>query len=164
MAQKKNFFTWAGKVHPKYNTPSAALLMHLMWMSIMVFSGSFFILADMYIFIVFVFNIMLVYGLFILRRKMPNAERPYKVWGYPWVPSFVLLFNATYLVIMLYNDVHNYITGKTHIINSMFGLMLCAIGIPLYWFFKRQKDVQKEMIPVTDLTDTKIPEEGRLNN
>ena len=52
MAQEKNFFSWAGKIHPKYKTPSNALMLHLIWMSIMVFSGSFYILADMYIFIV----------------------------------------------------------------------------------------------------------------
>ena len=73
---------------------------------------------------------------------MPDAERPYKVSGYPFVPAFVVIFNAFYLVVMLYNDIHNYITGKTHIINSVFGLLLCAIGIPLYWYFKRQKTVE----------------------
>jgi len=153
MAERKKFFSWAARIHPKYHTPSAALLLHLIWMSIMVFSGSFNILANMYIFIVFVFNIMLVYGLFILRKKMPDAERPYKVWGYPWVPAFVLLFNGSYLVIMLYNDIHNYITGKTHIINSMFGLLLCAIGIPLYWYFKQQKNKEKEVITIIPVTD-----------
>lgn len=142
MAEKKNFFSFAAKIHPRYNTPAAALFLHLIWMSVLVFSGSFYILADMYIFVVFVFNIMLVYGLFILRRKMPDAEWPYKVWGYPFVPAFVVIFNAFYLVVMLYNDIHNYITGKTHIINSVFGLLLCAIGIPLYWYFKRQKTVE----------------------
>lgn len=149
MAERKNFFSFAAKVHPKYNTPSGAIIFHLVWMSVMVFSGSFYILADMYIFIVFVFNIMLVYGLFILRRKMPDAPRPYKVWGYPVVPVIVLSFNAFYLVIMLYNDIDNYVTGKTHIVNSVFGLLLTALGIPLYWYFKRQKKSKKELRIVT---------------
>jgi APA family basic amino acid/polyamine antiporter len=120
----------------------------------MVFSGSFFILADMYIFIVFVFNIMMVYGLFILRKKMPDAERPYKVWGYPYVPVFVLLFNGFYLVIMLYNDIHNYLIGKTHIINALFGVLLCAIGIPLYWYFKKQPTNTTETVTVLQKADT----------
>ena len=51
-------------------------------MSILVISGSFIILADMYIFIVWTFNLMIIYGLFILSKK-PDAERPYKVWGLP---------------------------------------------------------------------------------
>jgi len=148
MAQEKNFFSWAGKIHPKYKTPSNALMLHLIWMSVMVFSGSFYILADMYIFIVFVFNLMLVYGLFILRRKMPDTPRPYKVWGYPVVPVIVLLLNAFYLVVMLYNDINNYFTGKTHIINSVFGLALTAIGIPLYWYFKMKKKQQENIIVI----------------
>jgi len=123
----------------------------------MVFSGSFYILADMYIFIVFVFNLMLVYGLFILRRKMPDTPRPYKVWGYPVVPVIVLLLNAFYLVVMLYNDINNYLTGKTHIINSVFGLALTAIGIPLYWYFKMKKK-QEENIIVVPLEEDVIKE------
>lgn len=139
MAREKNFFEWAGKIHPKYNTPANAIVLHLLWTIPLIFSGSFYILADMYIFVVFVFNIMLVYGLFILRRKMPDAERPYKVWGYPWMPALVILVNAFYLITMVYSDIDNYISGKTHIINSVFGLALCALGIPLYWYFKRKK-------------------------
>lgn len=139
MANHKNFFAFAGKIHPKFNTPGKAILLHLVWMIFMVISGSFNILADMYIFIVWVFNIMLMYGLFILRRKMPDTERPYKVWGYPWMPIITILFNAFYLIIMLYNDISNYINGKTHIMNSVFGLVLTAIGIPLYYYFRRKK-------------------------
>lgn len=155
MAREKNFFSWAGKIHPKYNTPANAIWLHLLWMIPLIFSGSFYILADMYIFIVFVFNIMLMYGLFILRRKMPDAERPYKVWGYPWMPVLVLLVNAFYLAVMLYNDINNYITGKTHIINSVFGLALCALGIPLYWYFNRKKKQEEKIIviPASDVIE-----------
>lgn len=149
MAHEKNFFSWAGKIHPKYNTPANAILLHLLWMIPLVFSGSFYILADMYIFMVFVFNIMLVYGLFILRKKMPDEKRPYKVWGYPWMPVLVLLSNAFYLVVILYNDINNYITGKTHIINSVFGLALCALGIPLYYYFKQNKKQEERIIVVS---------------
>lgn len=145
MANQGNFFKYAGKVHPAFKTPSNALLLHLFVMALMVVSGSFDILADMYIFIVWVFNLMLLYGVFILRKKMPNAERPYKVWGYPWMPILVILFNVFYLVVMLYNDISNYISGKTHIMNSVFGLVLTAIGIPLYWYFKmrQRKEAQQ---------------------
>jgi APA family basic amino acid/polyamine antiporter len=138
MSNHRNFFLWAGKIHPKFQTPGKAIMLHLIWMIFMVVSGSFNILADMYIFIVWVFNIMLMYGLFILRKKMPGAERPYKVWGYPWMPILVIFFNAFYLVVILYNDITNYINGKTHIMNSVFGLALTASGIPLYWYFKKK--------------------------
>ncbi len=143
MAHEGNFFQFAGHVHPKFKTPANALWLHFAVMIIMVLSGSFYILADMYIFILWVFNLMIIYGLFILRRKMPGVTRPYKVWGYPYIPILVILFNAFYLVMTLYNDINNYVAGKTHIINSVFGLALTAAGIPLYFYFKmryKQKD------------------------
>jgi APA family basic amino acid/polyamine antiporter len=136
MAQNGQFFKMAGKVHPKFQTPGNALLVHLGLMILMVLSGSFFILADMYIFIVWVFNLMLMIGIFILRKKMPDKERPYRVWGYPWVPILVILFNAFYLIITLVHDIQNYIEGKTRLMNSVFGIVVTAAGIPLYYYFR----------------------------
>ena len=136
MAQDGQFFKMAGKAHPKFQTPGNALLAHLGLMILMVLSGSFFILADMYIFIVWAFNLMMMVGLFILRRKMPDKERPYRVWGYPWVPLLVILFNVFYLVITLVDDIQNYIEGKTRLMNSVFGIAVTAAGIPLYYYFR----------------------------
>jgi APA family basic amino acid/polyamine antiporter len=136
MAKNDRFFRMAGKVHPRFQTPGNALLVHLGLMIIMVLSGSFYILADMYIFIVWAFNLMLMVGLFILRKKMPEKERPYKVWGYPWMPVIVIIFNVFYLVITLVDDIQNYIEGRSQLMNSVFGIAVTALGIPLYWYFK----------------------------
>ncbi|MBP6432506.1 MAG: amino acid permease [Ferruginibacter sp.] len=138
MAQEGKFFGFAGKIHPKYNTPGNAMLLHLGWMIVMVFSGSFYILADMYIFVTWLFNLMLVAGVFILRKKMPNAVRPYRVWGYPIIPIVALLCTTLYLCVTLYNDVAAYNSGKTNLINSVFGIALTAIGIPFYFYFKKK--------------------------
>ena len=138
MSQEKRFFAWTGKIHPRFNTPGNALILHLVWMIPMVLSGSFFILADMYIFVVFIFNLMLVSGIYILRKKMPDMPRPYKVWGYPWMPALVIIFNLLYLIITVCNDVSNYLSGKTHVINSVFGIILCLIGVPFYFYFKKK--------------------------
>jgi len=136
MAQDNRFFKMAGKIHPRFHTPGNALLVHLAVMTVMVLSGSFFILADMYIFIVWAFNLMMMIGLFILRKKMPEKERPYRVWGYPWIPILVILFNVFYLVITLIDDIQNYIEGKTKLMNSVFGIVVTAAGIPLYYYFR----------------------------
>ena len=136
MAQDNRFFKMAGRIHPKFHTPGNALLVHLGLMIVMVLSGSFFILADMYIFIVWAFNLMMMIGLFILRKKMPGKERPYRVWGYPWVPILVILFNAFYLIITLVDDIQNYMEGKTRLMNSVFGIVVTAAGIPLYYYFR----------------------------
>ena len=144
MAQDGQFFKVAGEVHPKFQTPGNALLIHLGLMVAMVLSGSFYILADMYIFIVWVFNLMLMTGIFILRKKMPGKERPYRVWGYPWVPLLVILFNAFYLVITLVDDIQNYIEGKTRLMNSVFGIAVTAAGIPFYYYFRRRYKNKKD--------------------
>jgi len=136
MARDGQFFKMAGKVHPEFQTPGNALLVHLGVMILMVLSGSFFILADMYIFIVWTFNLLMMIGIFILRKKMPDKERPYRVWGYPWIPILVILFNAFYLVITLVDDIQNYIEGKTRLMNSVFGIVVTAAGIPLYYYFR----------------------------
>lgn len=138
MARQGSFFKWTGIVNKKYQTPGNAFVLHFIWMLILVLSGSFSILADIYIFIVWLFNLMLVAGVIILRIKMPHTERPYKVWGYPWVPAIVIVFNLFYLIMTLYNDIHNYNIGKATTINSVIGLVLTAIGIPLYYFYFRR--------------------------
>ena len=138
MAQEGSFFAFAGRVHPRFQTPGNALLLHLFWMIVMVFSGSFDILANMYIFVTWLFNLLLIGGVFVLRKKMPDAERPYKIWGYPWIPIIALLGTSFYLVMTLRNDIHDYVTGKAHIINSVFGVALTAAGIPFYIYFKKK--------------------------
>jgi APA family basic amino acid/polyamine antiporter len=137
MARTGSFFKAAGVVHPRFNTPGNALLIHLAVMIVMTLSGSFFILTDMYIFIVWVFNMMLMVGLFILRKKYPDRVRPYKVWGYPWMPILVILFDGFYVGITLYDDVRNYLDGKSAVMNSVLGILLVLLGIPLYAWFRK---------------------------
>jgi len=138
MARQGIFFPMAGKIHPRFKTPANALLLHFVVMALMVISGSFFILADMYIFIVWAFNLMLMVALFIMRKRFSAKERPYSVWGYPWIPILVLLFNSFYLVVTLVDDINNYLEGKTALMNSVFGIFVTVIGIPLYWLFRRK--------------------------
>jgi basic amino acid/polyamine antiporter, APA family len=144
MAEQGNFFKWSGIINKKYQTPGNAFVIHFAWMFVLVLSGSFSILADIYIFIVWLFNLMLVAGVIILRKRLPDAERPYKVWGYPWVPVLVIIFNSFYLVMTLYNDIHNYMQGKSHTINSVIGLVLTVVGIPLYFYFRKKYKTVKQ--------------------
>ena len=136
MAEEKKFFSWVGKVHPRFHTPGNALWLQGMWSCLFVLSGSFDMLTDMFIFVTWMFYGFAAYGIFILRKKMPDADRPYKVWGYPVVPIVFILFTAFYFVVTLYTDINNYISGKTVFINSVFGLLLTAMGVPVYWYFR----------------------------
>ena len=139
MAQEKEFFPWAGKVHPRFLTPGNALLLQGIWACAFVLSGSFDMLTDMFVFVSWLFYGFAAYGVFILRKKMPDAERPYKVWGYPVVPIIFILFASFYFVVTLHTDITSYIAGRTVFINSVFGLLVTSMGIPLYWYFNRKK-------------------------
>jgi APA family basic amino acid/polyamine antiporter len=139
MSQEKNFFEFAGKVNPKYNTPSNALWFQAAWGTILILIGSFDMLMDMFVFITWIFYGFAAYGIFILRKKMPERRTGYRLKGYPVLPIVFILFSTLYVVITLYNDINDYIAGRSHIIVSVFGLVLVAVGIPLFWYFKRKQ-------------------------
>jgi basic amino acid/polyamine antiporter, APA family len=125
MANQGLFFKGVEKVHPKYATPANSLIYQGVWSCLLVFSGSFDQLTDRLIFAAFIFYGATTLGVFILRRKMPDAPRPYKVWGYPFVPAIFILF-CVGLVIN---------TIVSHPLDAGIGLGLIALGIPffLYW-------------------------------
>jgi APA family basic amino acid/polyamine antiporter len=139
MGQTGDFFAWTGRVQPKYGTPGNAMIIMGVWSMLFILSGSFDIMADMFVFMSWVFYGLTAIGLFILRRKRPDLPRPYSVGGYPWLPLLFILFTLFYLGTTIYNDITAYSTGKAPIINSVFGLALTAAGIPFYWYFQRQK-------------------------
>jgi APA family basic amino acid/polyamine antiporter len=92
MSHEKMFFKQVDYIHPKYNTPSKALTLQAVWASLLVLSGTFDQLTDMLIFAAFIFYGATTFGVFILRKKMPDAPRPYKVIAYPFVPAIFILF------------------------------------------------------------------------
>ncbi|MGZ3820478.1 MAG: APC family permease [Mucilaginibacter sp.] len=139
MSEEKNFFAFAGKVNPKYHTPANALWFQAAWATILILIGSFDMLMDMFVFITWIFYGFAAYGIFILRKKMPDADRPFKLKGYPYLPIIFILFSTLYVIITLYNDTSDYMAGRSHIINSVFGLLLTAIGVPLYWYFRKKE-------------------------
>lgn len=139
MAVEGNFFRSVGKVHPRHHTPFNALVLHGVYTSLLVLSGSFDMLTDMLIFVSWLFYGMSAAGVFILRYRMPNAPRPYKVWGYPYVPAIFVLFTAFFLVSTLITDIQKYVHGESALINSVFGVLLTALGVPLYWYFRKRK-------------------------
>jgi len=138
-AQEGGFFRFTGKVHPRFGTPGNAILFMGVVSILFVFSGSFDLLADMFVFLSWIFYGLTAVGFFLLRRRMPDAPRPWKAKGYPLLPAIFVIFTAFYLVVTVYNDIANYSAGKSPIIESVFGLLLTACGIPFYLYFQRQK-------------------------
>jgi len=104
------------------------LLWQGIWASVLVLSGTFDQLTDMLIFAVYIFYGAMATGVFILRRRMPEAHRPYKVWGYPVVTAIFVLF----CIGLFFNTI---ITRPRE---AMIGLSLIAAGIPVYFIFNRR--------------------------
>lgn len=138
MSKEKSFFAFAGKVNSKHS-PSGALWLQAAWASVLVLLGTFDMLMDMFVFITWIFYGFAAYGIFILRRKIPVSEYPYRMKGYPYLPIIFMCFAGLYVGITLYNDIHNFYIGKTTVINSVLGLLLTCTGIPLFWYFKRNR-------------------------
>ncbi len=129
MAKEGLFFKGAANIHPKYNTPSTAIAIQAIWASVLVISGSFDQLTDMLIFASFIFYGATTLGVFILRKKMPDAHRPYKVWGYPIIPALFIIFCVALIVITIISRPRE----------AGIGLVLMMSGIPFYLYWTREK-------------------------
>ncbi|OQP56299.1 hypothetical protein A4R26_25725 [Niastella populi] len=92
------FIPWTGKTHTRFHTPGNALWLHGIWAAFLIISGSFDMLADMFTFVTWAAYLLGAVGIILLRRKMPDRQRPYKVWGYPVTPWLFIAFAAFYLV------------------------------------------------------------------
>lgn len=129
MAKDQLFFPRAAEIHPKYHTPNPALWMQGVWACLLVLSGSFDQLTDMLIFAAFFFYGATAFGVFIMRRREPHAERPYKVWGYPVVPALFVIFCAALIVITCIN----------HPREAGIGTVLMLTGVPMYYYWNSRR-------------------------
>jgi basic amino acid/polyamine antiporter, APA family len=133
MAKDGLFFPRAAEIHPVFNTPNPALWMQGLWACLLVLSGSFDQLTDMLIFAAFFFYGATALGVFVMRRREPDAERPYRVWGYPVVPALFVLFCAALIVI----------TCMTHPREAGLGVVLMLTGVPLYFYWSKKNPPAK---------------------
>ena len=92
MAKDDLFFRQAADVHPKYRTPGNAIILQGIWAGILTLTGTFKELITLVGFVNFMLWIASASTVFVLRKKQPDLERPYKVWGYPYVPAFFIIF------------------------------------------------------------------------
>lgn len=130
MARDGLFFPAAAHIHPRYHTPNAALWIQGVWACVLVLSGSFDQLTDMLIFAAFFFYGATAFGVFVLRRREPQTPRPYRVWGYPFIPALFVLFCAALVVITCFSHPREAALGA--------GLMLT--GLPLYFWWTRSRE------------------------
>lgn len=132
LGQENKYFSRLGKEHAIFHTPSNALIFNLIWASILVFSGSFDLLTDMLVFVTWFYYGASGLGLFILRKKYPNKERPYRVIGYPIVPFIFVLFTAFFLITTLITDIKDFQDGKVPIVKTVLGIFIVLFGMFFY--------------------------------
>jgi basic amino acid/polyamine antiporter, APA family len=132
LGKENKRFSMLGNVHPIFQTPGNALIINALWSFILILSGSFDMLTDMLIFVTWFFYGSSALGLFILRKKMPNQARPYRVWGYPFVPMVFIAFTTFFLVSTLIKDIQNYTEGTSPVINAALGIFITLLGVVFY--------------------------------
>ena len=127
MAKDKLFFKKAGELN-QYSVPQWALIMQCIWTCLLCLSGTYMDLLDYVIFAVLIFYVLTIIGLFVLRIKRPEIERPYKAFGYPIIPALYILF-ATLISIdlLIFKPLYTWP-----------GLVIVILGIPVYFLWKKE--------------------------
>lgn len=128
MSQDGLFFKGASKLNAA-NVPGYSLWIQCIWASLLCLSGSYNDLLDYATFVSLIYYAVTIAGIFVLRKTEPDAERPYKVPGYPITPAIYILLAGIICLILLYTKTAN--TGR--------GLLIILLGIPFYYFQKRNK-------------------------
>jgi APA family basic amino acid/polyamine antiporter len=127
MAEDGLFFKGLSHIHPRYHTPVTGLAWQCAWASMLALSGTYSDLLTYVTFASVIFNVMTVIGLFILRKTRPDLPRPYKAFGYPLVPAAYVLIGAAFTAYIVQGD----------LANSLKGLGIILLGLPVYFLFKR---------------------------
>jgi len=146
MARDGLFFENLARLSPRTHVPVGALLLQAFWAGILALSGTYDALTDYVIFASWIFYGLAIGSVFVFRRRMPHAERPYRTWGYPVVPALSLLVTAALLVSTLY-------TGPRE---SLSGLALIALGVPVYWYWSKHQDKVKGGMIISDGPEDEI--------
>jgi APA family basic amino acid/polyamine antiporter len=129
MARDGLFFASLARVHPKFHTPSNAILFQALWVSLLILTGTFGTLLSYVSVIIGLFSALTVGSLLVLRVKRPELHRPYKIWGYPWIPWLFILVNLGITAAILWEKP----------IDALRGFVIVALGVPAYFFWQNRK-------------------------
>ncbi len=127
MAKDKLFFKKAAHLN-QASVPSWALWAQCIWASILCLTGKYGDLLDFVVIIVLIFYILTIYGIFILRKKRPDAERPYKAFGYPILPALYIIIASALIIGLLYSKFST----------CGWGIFIMLLGIPVYYLIREK--------------------------
>ncbi len=125
---KDGLFFEKMKHNNENGVPGFALWIQFIWSALLCLSGKYGDLLDYVMFSVMLFYILTIAGIFILRKKMPDAERPYKAWGYPLVPALYLVLASAFCINLLF----------VKFSACWPGLLIVAIGVPVFYYWKKK--------------------------
>ncbi len=128
MARDGAFLPSVAQVHPRYRTPARAIWAQAGWSAVLVLSSTLSGLVNYTGFAIVLFSGIAVAALFVIRRREPNAERPFKAWGYPFAPGLFVAASAAMIVHRLWTEPSQ----------TLYGLIIIGAGIPLYFLFARR--------------------------
>lgn len=129
MARDGLFLGAAARVHPRTHTPAFAIAAQGLWSGLLVLTGTFERLVTYTGFAVVLFAGIAVLALFVLRRREPDAPRPFKALGYPVAPALFVLASAAMVANAIWREP----------LPSLGGMAILAAGIPVYWLFQRRQ-------------------------
>jgi APA family basic amino acid/polyamine antiporter len=154
MARDRLFPRSLSHVSPRTHVPTGALILQAVWACLLVvaFSSSFDTLTDYAIFGLWIFYGLVTAAVFVLRRKMPEADRPYRAWGYPVIPVLFLLATALILGTTLVAAGADFADAMGRMLRGEFlsglaillrnppiaGIGLILLGLPVYWLWERR--------------------------
>lgn len=129
MAADGLFFRKVAHIHPRFHTPAFAIVLQSLWAAVLIlFWGTFENLISYVVFTDWIFFALGGASVIVLRRTMPDAPRPYRVPGYPWVPLFFVTTSACFVVMTLVQKPAQ----------AWAGLIFLGLGVPVYYAWRRQ--------------------------
>jgi APA family basic amino acid/polyamine antiporter len=134
MARDRLFFAGLAKVSPRTHVPIRSLIVLGLWSSVLTLSGSYDTLTDSAIFALTIFYAFVAGSVFIFRRRLPDAPRPYRTWGYPVVPIVFLVVTAWLILRTIWDNPKQ----------SAIGLGLILIGLPVYLIWSKRDRVANQ--------------------
>ncbi|HWZ44887.1 MAG TPA: amino acid permease [Candidatus Saccharimonadales bacterium] len=136
MAEDRVFFRSFAKVSPRWHTPVVSLVLQGVWSAALALSGRYDQLFTYVMFMMVLSYVLTVAALFVLRRKMPDAPRPYRCTGYPWLPWLYIIAGAAFTI--------NLVITRPQ--EAGWGTLIVLAGVPLYFYWKR-KQTQEDWAP-----------------
>jgi basic amino acid/polyamine antiporter, APA family len=130
VSRDRYFFSALAKVHPRFHTPAGAIIVQaILSIILLMLGGSFRQFFSLAIFAEWLFYMIAGSTVFVFRKRDPDAERPYRVWGYPVIPLLFVLASSLLL----------YFTFTDNLPNSAYGVLVILGGIPVFYGFARRR-------------------------